>query len=169
MIRRLLNWYAARRAPDFVIGDNYLLRWYIKRTGGLDPREDDRDWNLFLHNIRASDSDLAVHDHPWLNVSILLAGSYLEVVPDFSQATTPYQSLAQIPTKTIRRTAPAIIFRRAHHAHRLVIDRGDCWTLFLTGVKSREWGFHCLHGWVHWPDFVDKSDSGKVGRGCGHG
>ncbi len=166
MLRRFLEWITATRPPDFVIGDDYLRRWYIKRTGGIDPREDDRDSNIFLHNIRHSDDDRALHDHPWWNITIVLAGSYLEVKPDFSLADTPHMSLAFVPTKTVRRRAGHVVFRRASDAHRLTVDGGDAWTLFITGRKSREWGFHCARGWRHWREFTNPDDVSKVGRGC---
>lgn len=53
-------------------------------------------------------------------------------------------------------------------AHRLEIrDHALCRTLFITGPKVREWGFHCPKGWRHWRDFVSKGDSGSIGPGCG--
>lgn len=40
------------------------------------------------------------------------------------------------------------------------------WTLFITGPKIREWGFHCPNGWRHWREFVEETDHGNIGRGC---
>jgi hypothetical protein len=40
-------------------------------------------------------------------------------------------------------------------------------TLFITGPKVREWGFHCPQGFVHWRDFVHPDDPGGIGPGCG--
>ena len=45
------------RAPDFVIGADYLRRWWVI------PRNDSQ--NVYLHDIRKSDDDRALHDHPW--------------------------------------------------------------------------------------------------------
>ena len=57
--------------------------------------------------------------------------------------------------------------RNAKSAHRIVLNACPCMTLFLTGPKIREWGFHCPEkGWVHWRDFCDPADHGKVGKGC---
>src|SRR3546814_20880058 len=61
------------RAPSFVIGgeDNpYLRRWYII------PRN--RWFNVYLHEFLRDDDDRALHDHPWVNLSILLRGQYVE-------------------------------------------------------------------------------------------
>ena len=63
----------ARREPDFIIGDNYLRRWW------LIPRN--RWLNVYLHEFRASDDDRALHDHPWASCSIILRGEYFEHLP----------------------------------------------------------------------------------------
>ena len=47
------------REPDFVIGDNYLRRWWVI------PRNE--FCSVYLHEINASDDDRAFHDHPWEN------------------------------------------------------------------------------------------------------
>lgn len=134
------------RAPDFVIGPHdapYLRRWWII------PRN--RWFNVYLHQILKSDDDRALHDHPWINISILLAGSYREITPR---------------GEFIRRRG-SVVFRRSVSAHRLVIEEGGhAWSLFITGPRIREWGFHCPKGWRLWTEFVDARDSGQIGRGC---
>lgn len=138
----MLNWL--KRPPNFIIGLNYLRRWY------LIPHN--RWFNIYLHNIRRSDDDRALHDHPWHNISIILKGSYVE----------------QSWTGEKKHTRGSVIFRRATKRHRLIIPDGEeTWTLFITGPKIREWGFWCSKGFVHWKDFVDMSNTGKVGPGCG--
>ncbi|MGK9451949.1 hypothetical protein ACSSZE_11960 [Acidithiobacillus caldus] len=139
------------RPPDQVIGglDNpYLLRWH------LIPKN--RFCNLYLHVFLRSDDDRALHDHPWWNCSILLDGEYTEhTIAD-----------GGIHHHQIRR-AGGWKLRRAKAAHRIELHASTCVSLFLTGPKCREWGFHCLEkGWVHWRDFCDPLDSGKPGRGC---
>ena len=52
--------------------------------------------------------------------------------------------------------------------HRIEIRGGEqCWTLFITGPRIREWGFHCPQGWRHWRDYTKPGSYGQVGRGCG--
>lgn len=132
------------RQPDFVIGDNYLRRWWVV------PRNE--GCNVYLHEINRSDDDRALHDHPWDNTSQLLLGSYIEHTPEGS----------------FQRVAGDIVTRKATDAHRLDIVPGEkAVSLFMTGPKLREWGFHCPQGWRHWRDFVDERDTGQVGRGCG--
>lgn len=141
-----------KRPPDFVIGPPnapYLRRWWII------PRN--RWFNIYLHEIRRSDDDRALHDHPWWNVSIILRGCYREI------RNGGYRKIHR---------AGSIVFRRATMAHRLElpIENGGvryCWSLFITGPVIRTWGFHCPKGWVPWREFVDERDSGQIGRGCG--
>jgi hypothetical protein len=138
-----------RRKPDFIIGGAdhpYLLRWWII------PRN--RFFNIYLHKFLRSDDDRALHDHPLLNVSYLLAGGYVE-------HTIP-QGGVQVAKKY---AAGDLKFRRAVAAHRIEIDK-PCWSLFITGPVVREWGFHCPAGWRHWTVFTDARDRGSVGRGC---
>lgn len=137
------------RHPDFIIGgkDNpYILRWWII------PRN--RWFNIYLHQILRSDDDRALHDHPWWNMSIILKGGYEEVTP----------------RGTHYRGPGSVVLRKATARHRLVLPvRGGysyCWSLFITGPRIRNWGFHCPQGWVPWERFVSKTDTGSVGRGC---
>lgn len=133
------------RKPDFIIGPHdapYLRRWWVI------PRN--RFFNVYLHNILQNDDDRALHDHPWVNCSILLKGRYREITPKgafIRRRFWPY-------------------FRRAVASHRLEIIDGGVWSLFITGPVIREWGFHCPNGWRPWREFVDARDKGQVGRGC---
>lgn len=136
------------RAPDFVIGPPdapYLRRWWVV------PRN--QGCNVYLHEILPSDDDRALHDHPWPNTSMLLAGRYVEHTPG---------------EKATIREAGSIVSREASDAHRLEILPGErAVSLFITGPKSREWGFWCPKGWVHWRDFTAGDNGELVGRGCG--
>ncbi len=139
------NWRIPRK-PDFIIGPHdapYLRRWWVI------PRN--RWFNIYLHQILASDDDRALHDHPWVNCSIILKGRYREITP----------------TKVSERRAWRPVLRRAVAAHRLVILPGEsCWSLFITGPIVRQWGFHCPKGWRIWTEFVNARDSGQIGKGC---
>ncbi len=142
----------AHRAPDLEIGgaaDPYLRRWFVI------PRN--RWFNIYLHHIRKSDDDRALHDHPWVNCSIILRGAYIEVIPSESA-----------PDGVLRDTG-SIVFRRPTSRHRLLIlpHWSPVWTLFITGPRIREWGFHCPKGWVHWKDFTAGPNGETVGKGCG--
>jgi hypothetical protein len=74
-----------------------------------------------------------------------------------------------------------VLFRRPTARHRVELIRQYLYsvedhahsrempvlTLFITGPRVREWGFHCPQGFVHWKDFVHPDDPGGIGPGCG--
>jgi hypothetical protein len=133
----------ASRPPDFVIGDNYLRRWWVLPRNPFS--------NVYLHEIRKSDDDRALHDHPWANTSVILFGGYTE----------------HTPSGSVERNAGDVVSREAEALHRLEVAPGEtAITIFFTGPQVREWGFACPNGWRHWREFVDERDSGQVGRGC---
>lgn len=151
---RIRNWAkrtADERPPDFVIGDPgdpYMRRWWIIPRNPL--------FNIYLHQVRKSDEDRALHDHPWWNMSIVLDGGYVEVTPAGSHV----------------RHVGSVVGRRAAALHRLVVPEHytvygiEVWTLFITGPRIRTWGFQCPQGWVPWHKFVKPAAPGEVGRGC---
>jgi hypothetical protein len=140
------------RDPDLVIGetaDPYLHRWYVI------PRN--RFFNVYLHEFLRSDDDRALHDHPWFWLSFLLRGEYVE------------HTIAAGGIHRRRRfRAGSMRVHSPWFAHRLEIEPGvACWTLFVTGPRLREWGFHCADFWRHWRDFTDPASRGtRVGKGC---
>lgn len=148
-----MNWLRTLLSgrPHVFIGgkDNpYLLRWYLL------PRN--RWLNLYLHKFLRDDDDRAMHDHPWWFASLVLKGRYIEFTTD----------------GLVLRERGSIAFRRATHRHRVELlgdksNRTPCWTLILTGPKSRDWGFWCPYGFVPWKDFVAADDPGAIGKGCG--
>jgi hypothetical protein len=149
-LKRCTNQLMASRPPDFVIGgeaDPYMNRWFVI------PRN--RLFNIYAHEFIRSDDDRALHDHPWWNLSILLDGSYVEHTI----------AAGGIHRRDVRK-AGDIKFRGARSAHRIELHEGRCRTLFVTGPKLRDWGFHCEHGWRPWQIFTKPGDSGQIGRGC---
>lgn len=157
MVRRALA--AMQRMPDFVIGSvdaPYMKRWW------LIPRN--RWFNTYLHHVLRSDDDRALHDHPWLNVSVVIAGGYWEVVPQWQ----PSAFEPVPPTERLWRGPGSIVVRWPSSAHRLEIEDGKpCWSLFITGPNVRDWGFWCPQGWKHWRRFVAADNAGEIGPGCG--
>lgn len=148
-----MKWYeklAKSRPPDYVIGGHeepYMLRWWVIPRNKL--------FNIYLHQFLRSDDDRALHDHPWVNCSYLLEGTYTE-----------HKIKAGGVNQQEVLTAGAIKFRRAKTAHRVELHAGPCWSLFITGPVIRRWGFHCPKGWRHWKFFTSDRDSGATGRGC---
>jgi hypothetical protein len=154
------------RQPDFIIGgaDNpYLRRWYLtpwsnwprgsQATGFMD-RLRRRLPNVYLHEVLRSDDDRALHDHPWWNLSIILLGYYFE-----------HTIAAGGVNRAATRISGDLKLRAPRAAHRLEVLE-PCTTLFITGPKVRDWGFHCPQGWRPWQQFVAADNPGKPGRGC---
>lgn len=139
--------YAQNHPPNLVLGDPAtpsLLRWH------LIPR----NWffNVYLHKWMDSDRDKVLHDHPYANISVVLEGSYVE----------------QTKRGLRRYGAGAIKLRRAKSPHRIIMNTGKpCWTIFITGPRIREWGFHCPNGWKDWKSFVKLRNAGDPSGGCG--
>ena len=96
----------ASRAPDFVIGDDYLRRWYVI------PRNPSA--NVYLHHIMHSDDDRALHDHPWANTSVLIGGRYV------AHMAAPGGGEIRVT-----RHAGDVVSRQASDAHRLEIMPGE--------------------------------------------
>lgn len=140
---------AMRRLPDFVVGgkdDPYLERWYII------PRN--RWFNIYFHRFVRSDDDRALHDHMYASMSIILFGRYKEHL--------------QGGKSRVLKKGDVVIRWSGKTAHRIEIyEMFPCLTLFITGPRYREWGFHCPNGWVHWKDFTNPDDPGDIGKGCG--
>jgi len=140
---------ADSRLPDFIIGGAeapYLRRWWLVPRNAL--------VNIYLHQFLRSDDDRALHDHMYVNLSVLLEGEYVE------------HTIAQGGVCRARRYAAGDWrIRLPTTAHRIEVD-SPCWSLFITGPRVRQWGFHCPRGWRHWRDFVDDRDHGAAGRGC---
>lgn len=152
-LARALGRIGLGRDPDFIIGkgdDHYLRRWFVIPRNAI--------FNIYLHQFIRSDDDRALHDHPWWNVSLLLDGEYVE-------HTMPQGGV------NLRKLYKAgdLKFRTARYAHRVELTAGSCWSLFITGPRVRDWGFHCPTRWVPWQEFTAPNNPGEIGRGCGEG
>lgn len=174
------------REPDFIIrpaGRDQTLRWHVI------PRN--RWFNIYVHKWIESDDDRAPHDHPYHNASILLEGHYVEWMLRHPHAV----AAGDTRERPFMRRQGHIYLRKAMTAHRVELReyvtedyRGDtitmihpwgfnklpgrtytkaeCITLFITGRRFRDWGFHCPKGFVREDEFRDGRDKGKTGKGC---
>lgn len=134
------------REPDLLIGppgDPYMRRWWVV------PRNEQQ--NCYLHEILHSDDDRALHDHPFENTSVVIAGSYMEHTPEGS----------------FLRVAGDVVSRPPEALHRLELIGDRAVTLFFTGPVVRQWGFECPQGWIPAYEFIDFANPGAPGRGCG--
>ena len=128
------------RDPDLTIapdGTPYLYRWYVI------PHN--KDANVYLHVQISDDPERPLHDHPWVNQSVILSGGYHETyanVDDQGRLLGTHQ-------RWVRKGD--VIQRPADQAHRLFMAPGVRYSmsLFSTGPKTREWGFWYPDGWVN--------------------
>ena len=131
-----------RRGPDLVIGEAgsvYLNRWWLIPRNPV--------FNVYLHVFQRSDDDRAHHDHPWVSLSLILHGGYIE------------HRIRAGGVHTHRRFGVgALIARHARYTHRIEVPSGEhVTTLFVTGPVLRRWGFHGKDGWVRhdrWDAYV---------------
>lgn len=138
---------AYAREPDLVIapdGEPYLYRWHIV--------ERNKDCNVYFHMQIDSDPERPLHDHPWDNTSVILAGGYdeLRAFPH------PVEHSHLLPgTRRILRKGD-VVHRKAEEAHRLILPDGFLYTLtlFTTGPRRRDWGFWFPEGWRNADDVL---------------
>lgn len=143
-LRKLITGQPHQVIPNR-FGGPYLRRWYlIPRNPFI---------NVYLHHFLSSDDDRALHDHPWWFVSLILRGGYIEMGESAEGKMTALcrTAVTDIRSPFWRR---CIAFRPATHRHRVVLAHSvvlatteereqPCWTLIVTGRRSREWGFWC--------------------------
>lgn len=117
--------------PDLIIAPDglpYLYRWHIVPRNGRG--------NVYFHIQIASDPERPMHDHPWDNTSVILAGGYKELLSDEHEA--------QFGSFRERLRHPGdVVNRKAQDAHRLILPDDVPYTmsLFSTGPHRRAWGF----------------------------
>ncbi len=143
--------HIANRPPDFIVGQMYLRRWWIIPRNPI--------FNIYYHNFRVSDDDRAKHDHMYYNFSFLLSGEYLEHTEnkifhrktgDITGIRSPWQLhrielLTEIKHFTNK-------FSRGRS-----VENVECWTLFITGPRIRNWGFQVGPVVRNWLGFKTKS------------
>lgn len=166
LCNRLFRWALSiigSRDPDAVIGgqdDPYLKRWWVIPRNPL--------LNIYLHVFLRDDDDRYLHDHPWINLSVLLVGDYREVVfrePRMTRKFAREFDCLVGGERGITREAGDLVFRMPRHAHRILLRSDRVVTLFITGPRVRKWGFYTSRGWKYWRDCVRPDDPGKLVEG----
>jgi hypothetical protein len=118
MLRELLKRFIPHREMGWVeIGEEFTRFFLVRRPS----------FQVLLHRLRCPRWHTLHHDHPWSFVAVILKGGYIERVP--------------LSGETWRGPG-SILYRPAEFAHN-VATRGDavCWSIVVTGKKTREWGF----------------------------
>lgn len=133
-------------APD---GNPYLHRWELVRG---------QDANVYLHVQVSDDPERPLHDHPWDNQSVILAGAYRELMCGCSDRPTARNTIEW------HRKKKDVIWRKADWSHRLFMpaDVDYTMTLFSTGPKTRDWGFWYPNEWISWDKVTEMRDGQSV-------
>ncbi len=141
LLLRLIEKHVLTRPYDVLVDEDYMRRWYII------PRN--RFFNIYFHLFFGSDADTP-HDHPWVSMSWILRGSYIEHTPQGDY---------------VRKTGD-ITLRGPRALHWIEIDR-PVYTLFLTGPRVRVWGFQCREKWYSHTDYIAARGPDRLANGCG--
>lgn len=133
------------REPDLIIADGdgadgYLWRWWVVPPKGRG--------SVYAHIQIASDPARPLHTHPWDNMSVVLAGGYIEQL-NYAPWATNFAVRLPLNKGETR-------YRRAEWAHRLILPPHIPYTmtLFSSGPKVNHWGFwhdkkfHPYEEWV---------------------
>lgn len=139
------------RAPDLVIapdGEPYIYRWHLVRSPVA---------NVYFHIQVADDPERPLHDHPWDNVSVIVAGGYKELISHTAQVPTVASTIIML------RNPGDVIWRAGAWPHRLLLRDGVPYTMtiFTTGPKVREWGFWTKDGWVNNHEMITTLPDGR--------
>jgi hypothetical protein len=139
-----------RIVMDRANNEPYLERYYLF----LKDRKR-FPFNVFLHKFLKSDPD-DVHDHPWPYTTLILKGGYYEWIPRFNSRGE------KVGEKRRWRGPGHFRVCRATSYHRIELCKGvDCWTLFMPGPQTREWGFLVDNKWIHNDKYLtDRANNG---------
>ncbi len=114
-------------------GRVYLERWNFDFLGLF---------SIKLHRIHDHGIVPWPHDHPWHFATVLLCGGYVEEIHHEDGTTT-----------TKEQTAPAILFRKASHRHRVIRTIGKQLSLVFCSPRMRHWGYWVDGKWIWWPAY----------------
>lgn len=95
-------------------------------------------FNIFLHKFIKGDPD-DLHDHPWPYATLIIKGGYWEYTKKgkFWRAPGHFR------------------ISKADSFHRIELEPGvTCWTIFMPGIKQKEWGFLCNNTWIPYEEYL---------------
>lgn len=110
-------------------------------------------FNLYLHNIRRSDEDRHMHDHPWHFLSLIISGSYGETYrtyPFFDAETHVWYDTGMV------------IMHDARDVHKITLRTPEVWTLVLTSGRERVWGYRTKSGWIDFKKYRQLKRDGQL-------
>lgn len=153
MLLKLLEKLGRKRiVMDRINNEPYLERYYLF----LKDRKR-FPFNVFLHHFLKGDPD-DVHDHPWPYATAILKGGYWEWTAEFNSKGEKIAETRHWRGPGHFRTCSANSF------HRIELEPGvECWTLFMPGPQTREWGFltgrNVKTDWEHNESYLTRRSS----------
>lgn len=151
---------AQHTTPYYTIGSAeagaYMARdWLIEKSEDKPAAR--------VHTIFRSDLDRAAHNHPWSNVSVILRGTYYELMPSPNGiedlSAVPLEVLGRCtnlePMVAVVRRAGDVVCRTVSSRHKLLVAPGEHpVSLFMSGPKKEDWGFFTENGFVVHTDYL---------------
>jgi hypothetical protein len=141
MSYKMIRGCAAEGNPD----ETYLERYHLVKI--QKPRwmragneEADTLFGIYLHCFHKSDTDRALHSHPWSYMTLILSHGYWE----------------NTARGRFWRKPGTVRFAGPNHEHWVELDKDadgktiSAITLFFVGPRTREWGFRLPQGWTPW-------------------
>lgn len=131
---------------------------YLTRFRLIEKRctEKAKGFGLYLHIFHRSDSDDALHDHPWSFWTLILWRGYTEHLQRVDYATDETWTVQ-------RRLWPGqIVYRPATTIHRVELHHDKqgnpkpAVTLVLRGPKSGTWGFYRNGVFTRWKQYFEE-------------
>lgn len=157
------NWIIKRamRTPYSPIVKNGKL--YMERFWLFNPYPDThKRWqfpiSIRVHHILLPDQDRHLHDHPWNARTVILRGWYVEerqhilgwIGEDYDSVPGPHKMLMP----SLRKTGESAEIAYNEYHRILMLSRGGCWTLFITGCYRGTWGFDVDGKKVTWRKYL---------------
>lgn len=142
---RYLERVMRSREPDVVIGTYdhpYVFRWYLIPRNPI--------LSIYLHHFVRGDEDDALHDHMSFTLSYIVENGYAE----------EFRNCVRL------RKVGRVYLRDPWSGHKIhLVPYGTekspanplfctATTIFVTGPRFRNWGFHCPKGWVPWQKII---------------
>jgi hypothetical protein len=174
-VRSFLHFLAKLLGQPRVIFDRegktpYLSRWYIlgrpRMADGSDPIDEygnprkeaifPTGVGVYLHRFHRSDSDGALHNHPWRwSRALILAGGYSEERREW-RSTDDFGRVGDFRVVRHERRPGAWLHIDADDYHRVDLLESDSWSLFIAGPKVASWGFWDRTTGItkHWRNFI---------------
>ena len=144
MLLKLLDKLGRKRIiMDRVNNEPYLERYYL-----FLKERDNFPFNIFLHKFLKDDPD-DLHDHPWPYATLILKGGYYEWTPELDSNGVKVGETRHWRGPGHFRVQSADSFHRIELAKNI-----SCWTLFMPGPKTREWGFDVNGFWIQHEQYL---------------